>query len=30
MAAQAAWLALWARPVLSRREHANGALGATP
>ncbi|MDF1523557.1 MAG: hypothetical protein P1P87_12190 [Trueperaceae bacterium] len=30
MAAQALWLAGWARPVLSRRERANGALGATP
>ncbi len=30
MAAQAAWLALWARPILDRRQPANGALGATP
>jgi hypothetical protein len=30
MAAQAAWLALWARPVLRRREQATGALGTAP
>jgi hypothetical protein len=30
MAAQAAWLASWARPVLSPRERRPGALGATP
>jgi hypothetical protein len=30
MAAQTAWLALWARPVLRRRERATGALGTEP
>ena len=30
MAAQAAWLGLWARPVLVRSERLPGAVGATP
>lgn len=30
MAAQAAWLAVWARPVLRPHVRAGGALGATP